>query len=69
VLAVAALGTACVAVHLAGRVAWPPRRDDLRSDELEEQLGERRLHRGRALTFVAVALMVPAALSGWWPKK
>lgn len=68
VLALSALTVACLATLEVGRAAWPLYRGDARAggDEDLARTG-RRLRRGIALTFVAVALVALAAASSWWP--
>jgi hypothetical protein len=68
-IAVAAFGFACLATYLVGRVAWPSLSDDALPDSLEVAQGEARLERGKFLTYIAIALIVLATLSDWWPKK
>ncbi len=71
VLALAALGIACLATYLVARAAWPlygprpPAPADVDDDELRAT--SRRLTTGIGLTFLAVAVLALSAASGWWP--
>ncbi|MCX5275397.1 hypothetical protein [Streptomyces virginiae] len=72
VLLLLALGIACWAALLVGRVAWslpggntPSRRH--RGEEAELWQASRGLGRGRLLTYVAIALAALATASQWWP--
>ena len=66
-LAVAALAVAVLAIFLVGRVAWPlPEQSPIGYPQRVGQASAR-LRAGVRLTVVALALIVIAALSGWWP--
>jgi hypothetical protein len=67
VLVLGSLVLACLAVAIVGTVAWPV--DATGGGDEDGQLveGARRLRRGIALTFVAVAALAAGATSGWWP--
>jgi hypothetical protein len=64
-LAVAALGLACLAVFMVGRVAYPI---SIGTGEAAVTRARALLRGGIRLTVVALILIVIAALSGWWPK-
>lgn len=66
-LVVLALVLVCLAIYLVGTVAYPvvgrsevPARETAAGDSA-------RLRAGIRVTFVALALLVVATLSGWWP--
>lgn len=67
VLVLGSLVLACLAVAIVGTVAWPV--DGAGGGDQDARLlkGARRLRRGIALTFVAVAALAAGATSGWWP--
>ena len=67
-----AVGVACWAALLVGRVAEPAPRDNGPAqvhDEEEAKLGQisRRLRRGYLLTYIAITLAALATTSMWWP--
>jgi len=62
ILAVASLVIACWAVFVVGRVAWPT------ASAVPSAVAGARLRAGVRLTVLALALVVVATLSGWWPK-
>lgn len=70
VLVVLSLLLALVAIHVVGRVAYPLRGS---VQTAPEQVGQaldvrtRRLRRGIAMTYAAMAVLVVATLSGWVP--
>src|SRR6476661_3272712 len=66
-----ALGLACVATFLVGRVAWPlfgGGQSSVADPAADLEREGRRLRRGLILTFVAVAMLALATASGWWPQ-
>lgn len=70
ILAVSALGLACIATLLVALVAWPlygarEPADDARALDRDA----RRLKRGLALTFAALAILALGTASGWWPQE
>ena len=67
ILVLGSLVLACAAVAIVGTVAWPV--DPTRSGNEDARLdhGARRLRRGIALTFVAVAALAAGTTSSWWP--
>jgi hypothetical protein len=65
VLAVAALGAACMAIFTVGRVAYPV--TDTADGASAVPGAAARLRADIRLTIVALILAVIAALSGWWP--
>lgn len=68
ILALSALAVACLATLDIGHAAWPLYRGEARAGgDAELVRTGRRLRRGIALTFVAVALVALAAASSWWP--
>lgn len=70
-LAASAFVLALVAIYLVGGVAYPLRRRDPGSPAAGGPgtggSGGRRLRTGVWLTYLAVALVVAATLSAWWP--
>ncbi len=71
ILVLVALGLACVATFLVGRVAWPlfgGDRSTVADPAADLEREGRRLRRGLLLTFVAVAVLALATASGWWPQ-
>lgn len=70
ILALAALGIACVATVVVALVAWPlyGGREPVADEAVALERDGRRLKRGLALTFVALALLGLATASGWWPQ-
>ena len=68
-LALAALALACLATYEVGRAAWPLYDVRRTAPPVSEELlrTSRRITRGLALTFTAVALIALAGLSSWWP--
>jgi hypothetical protein len=71
ILALAALGLACVATFVVALVAWPlyGGRERAVSDEAAAlERDGRRLKRGLVLTFVALAVLALATATGWWPQ-
>lgn len=62
VLAVVALGVACLATFLVASVGWT-----LTGRAVAAPSASRRLRYGVGLTYVAVALMALAASGSWWP--
>jgi len=69
-LAVLALAIACLALFTVGRVAYPINAGGsagVNPHALAQARG--RLHTGIRLTILALALIVTAALSGWWPHR
>ena len=72
VLSLVALGIACWAVFLVGRVAWPLPGGGVPAQAREEAGTElapvsRRLRRGQILTYVAIGTAALATTSLWWP--
>ena len=71
ILVLVALGLACVATFLVGRVAWPlfgGGQSTVADPAADLEREGRRLRRGLLLTFVAVAVLALATASGWWPQ-
>jgi hypothetical protein len=71
ILALAALVLACVATFLVGRVAWPlygGRRPAVTDEAAELERDGRRLTRGLAVTFAALAVLALGTATGWWPQ-
>jgi hypothetical protein len=71
VLALAALGLACIATFIVALVAWPlyGGRETAVTDEAAElERDGRRLKQGLVLTFVALAVLALATATGWWPQ-
>jgi hypothetical protein len=68
VLAVAALATACTAVFIVGRIAYPvgAATHDIRADQGVAHAATQ-LSVGIRLTIAALILAVIATLAGWWP--
>jgi hypothetical protein len=71
VLALAALGLACVATLLVALVAWPlygGREPTVTDEAVELERDGRRLKRGLVLTFAALAVLALGTATGWWPQ-
>lgn len=65
-----ALVLGCLAVYLVGRVAHPFHGPAIEAGIAQAPAvasGTRQLRTGIRLTYLAVAVLVTAALSGWWP--
>ena len=71
ILVLVALGLACVATFLVGRVAWPlfgGGQSTVADPAADLEREGRRLRRGLLLTFVAVVVLALATATGWWPQ-
>jgi hypothetical protein len=71
VLALAALGLACVATFLVALVAWPlygGREPTVTDEAAELERDGRRLKQGLVLTFAALAVLALGTATGWWPQ-
>jgi hypothetical protein len=71
ILILVALGLACIATFLVGRVAWPllgGGEAAVANPAVELEREGRRLRRGLVLTFVALAVLALGTASGWWPQ-
>lgn len=70
IMVLAALAIACLATFLVALVAWPlyGGRQPVGEEEALLERDSRRLKRGLALTFVALAVLALATASGWWPQ-
>ena len=68
-LALLALGIACLATLLVALAAWPvyAPRPGAADDDGQVAGTSRRLRAGITLTYVAVAVIALATSSGWWP--
>jgi hypothetical protein len=72
ILVLVSLAVALYATYLVGRAAWPlygARGTERSDDATEVARTSRRLTRGLALTFTAIALLALAGTASWWPSR